>query len=98
MWLLFFTITTKVFSIKIFNNLAKCVAWSPHELNHLISLLPSFLTLKLGFHILSASVRFKSFVETFVVEALHEDIGTIFNLFMFVDLQMAFAMFSLYYA
>ncbi len=38
---------------------------------------------------------FKSFVESFVAKALHEDLGTIFSLFMFVDLQMAFAMFLL---
>jgi hypothetical protein len=40
----------------------------------------------------------KSFVETFVVEAFHEDIWTIYSFLMFVNPQMVFAMFSLCYA
>jgi hypothetical protein len=43
-------------------------------------------------------VGFKSFVELFMANALHEDLGSIFSLFMLVDHQMAFAMFLLCYA
>ncbi len=39
-----------------------------------------------------------SFIESFMAEALHEDLGTIFSLPMFADLQVAFAMLSLCYA
>jgi hypothetical protein len=40
----------------------------------------------------------KSFVELFVVKAFHEDLGTIFNLPMLVDPQVAFVMLLLCYA
>jgi len=36
-------------------------------------------------------------IESFVVKALHEDLGTIFSLLMFINTHMAFAMFSLCY-
>jgi hypothetical protein len=39
----------------------------------------------------------RSFIESFVVEALHEDLGTIFNLHMLANLQATFVMFSLNY-
>jgi hypothetical protein len=41
---------------------------------------------------------FRSFVELFVVKALHYNIGMIFSLPMLEDLQVAFLMFSLCYA
>jgi hypothetical protein len=76
-------------------HLTKCVAWSPHGLNYFISFPPNFLTSNLGFHILGAPVGSKSFVDSFVVKAFHEDLGTISSLPMFVDPQAVFVMPSL---
>jgi len=39
-----------------------------------------------------------SFIELFVVEVFHEDLGTIFSLPMLVDFWVAFAMLLLCYA
>jgi hypothetical protein len=52
----------------------KCVAWSPQRLDHYISLPLNFLILNLGFCILGALVGSTSFVESFVVEEVHEDL------------------------
>jgi hypothetical protein len=78
--------------------LAKCVVWSPQGLDHSISLPFGFFTLTLDFCILGALVGSTSFVESFVVEALHEDLKTISNILMFADFQATFAMFLLCYA
>jgi hypothetical protein len=50
-----------------------------------ISLLLGFFTPDLDFYILGAQVGSKSFIELFMVENLHEDIGTIFSFTMLVD-------------
>jgi hypothetical protein len=39
-----------------------------------------------------------SFVESFVIEVFHEDLGTMFSLPMLVDPHMTFVMFLLCYA
>jgi hypothetical protein len=52
-----------------------------------------FLTLDLSFRILGALMGFRSFVESFVVEALDDDLGMIYNLLMFANFQVDFAMF-----
>jgi hypothetical protein len=70
----------------------KCVAWSLQGLDHFISLPLGFLIFNLGFCILGALMGSTSFVESFVVEALHEDLGTIYNLPMFTNPQEVFAM------
>jgi len=54
--------------------------------------------MNLGFCILGASMGSTSFVESFMAEAVHEDLGTIFSLPMFADSQVVFVMFSLCYA
>jgi Na+-transporting NADH:ubiquinone oxidoreductase subunit NqrD len=41
---------------------------------------------------------FKSFIESFVVEAFHEDMRMIYSLFMLANLEVIFAMFLLCYA
>jgi hypothetical protein len=66
-------------------------------LDHFISLPPGFLIIDLGFHILGALMGSTSFIESFVVEVLHEDLGIIFSFLMLADLQATFAMFSLRY-
>jgi len=76
----------------------KCVTWSPPRLNHSISLLPNFFTPNLGFHILGALMGSTSFVESFEAEVFHENLTTIFSLFLLVDLQAVFGMLSLCYA
>jgi hypothetical protein len=58
--------------------LSKCVAWFPHVINHFILVPFGFFTLDLGFRILGALMRFRSFIESFMVEAFHEDLRTIF--------------------
>ncbi len=68
----------------------KCVVWSPQGLDHSTSLSPRFFTLDSGFHILGAPMGSTSFVESFVANVLHEDLGTIFSLLMFANLQMDF--------
>ncbi len=55
-------------------------------LDHFISFIPGFLIPNLGFHILGTSIGSSSFVESFVTEAFHENLGTIFNLLMFANL------------
>jgi hypothetical protein len=40
----------------------------------------------------------RSFVESFVVEALHEDLGRISSLLMFANLQVVFVLLLLCYA
>jgi hypothetical protein len=65
---------------------SKCVAWSPKMLDHFISFLPGFLIPNLHFHILGTSIGSSSFVESFAIEAFHENLGTIFSLLMFADL------------
>ncbi len=52
----------------------------------------------MGFYILSTPIGYRSFVESFVVKVLHEDLGTIVSLLMFVDPHVIFVMFSLCYA
>ncbi len=91
MWLCFLMIVTKVCYIRAFNATSK-VQFS-HKLYHSISLPPNFLISNLGFHILGALVESRSFVKSFVAKAFHEDLGTISNLPMFVDLQAAFEVF-----
>jgi hypothetical protein len=81
--LVFFMIWARIFNIRFFN------------VNQFISLLFGFLTFDSSFHILGALVGSKSFVKLFVAKALHEDLGTIFNLIMFADLHEVFAMFLL---
>ncbi len=39
-----------------------------------------------------------SFVESFMVEVLHEDLGTIFSFLLLIDYHVAFVMFLLCYA
>ncbi len=58
--------------------------------DHFISLPLGFLTLDSYFHILGALVGSTSFVESFVVEVLREDLGTISNFLMLVNLQATF--------
>jgi hypothetical protein len=89
-------IVTKVCCIRAFNATSK-VRFS-HRLYHFISLPPNFLISNLGFHILGALLGSRSFVKSFVAKAFHEDLGTISNLPMFVDLQAAFEMFLFCYA
>jgi hypothetical protein len=79
-------------------HLVKCVTWSPQGLNHSISLPPNFLTFNLGFHILGAPMGSTSFVKSFVAKVFHEDLMTIFSLFMLIDLQAIFGMLLLCYA
>ncbi len=67
-------------------------------MDHFISLSLDFFTFDLGFGILGAPVGSTSFIESFVVEVLHEDLRKISNLPMFADLWVAFAMLSLCYA
>ncbi len=57
-----------------------------------------FLIPNSGFCILSAPMRSKSFIESFMIKDLHEDLGTISSLLMLATLQAAFAMLSLCYA
>jgi len=76
----------------------KCVALFRQGLDRFISLPCGFFTLDSSFHILGVVVGSKSFIELFMVEVLHEDLGMIFSFPMLVDLQVAFMMLSLYYA
>jgi hypothetical protein len=39
-----------------------------------------------------------SFIESFIVKVIYEDLGTIFNILMFANPQVAFVMLSLCYA
>jgi hypothetical protein len=64
----------------------KCVAWFPQGLDHFISFPLGFLTPDLDFHILGAPMRSISFIESFVVEAFHEDFWTISSLHMLKDI------------
>jgi hypothetical protein len=68
------------------------------RLYHSISFPLGFFALDSSFYILGALVGSTSFVELFVPEALHEDLGTIFSLPMFVNPRVAFAMLLLCYA
>ncbi len=63
----------------------KCVTWFPQGLDHSISLPFNFLIPNSSFRILGALVGSPSFVESFVVEVLHEDFETIFKLPMLTD-------------
>jgi hypothetical protein len=67
-------------------------------LDHFISLPLGFLIPDLGFHILVALVGFTSFIESFVIESFHEDLGTIFSFPILVNLEATFAKFLLHYA
>jgi hypothetical protein len=67
-------------------------------LDHYVSLPLDFLTSNSSFHILGSLMGFTSFVELFMVKALHKDLGTISNHPMFVDPHVTFAMLSLCYA
>ncbi len=40
----------------------------------------------------------RSFVESFMVKVLHEDLGIIFSFFMFINFRAIFTMLLLYYA
>jgi hypothetical protein len=64
---------------------AKCVVWSSQGLDHSISLLPGFFIPNSKFHFWGAPVGSTSFGESFVIKVLHEDLGTIYNLPMFVN-------------
>ncbi len=75
----------------------KCVVCYPQGLDHSISFLPSFLILDLGFRIFDILMGFRSFVELFVIEVFHEDLGTIYNFFMLVNSHVPFVMLSLFY-
>ncbi len=75
----------------------KCVVWFPQGLDHFISLFLNFHIFNLGFHILGTLVGSTSFVELFVTEVLYEDLGTIFNLPVFVNPPVAFVMLLLCY-
>jgi hypothetical protein len=57
-----------------------------------------FLTPNSGFCILSAPMGFKSFIESFMIKDLHENLGTISSLLMLATLQTTFARLSLRYA
>ncbi len=63
----------------------KCVVWFLQGLDHFISFLFGFFTFDWGFHILGAPMRSTSFVESFVAEVLHKDLGTIFNFLMLTE-------------
>jgi hypothetical protein len=76
----------------------KSITWSPQGSDHSISLFHDFLTFNSGFRILGPLVGSTSFVETFVVEVLHEDLGIMFSFLMFANLHVAFVMFLLCYA
>jgi hypothetical protein len=81
----FFTIIVGFLTLRLLVQLMKCVTWSPHGLDHFISFLLGFLTPNLNFHILGAPVGSRSFIESFVDEVFHEDLGTISSLHMLVD-------------
>jgi hypothetical protein len=68
------------------------------KVDHFISLLLGFLIFNSSFCIFGRTMGSTSFVELFVAKALHEDLGTISSLLMFVDPHVAFVMLSLYYA
>jgi hypothetical protein len=72
----FLRLEQKFSALGLLVQLTKCVVWSPQGLDHFISLLLGFFTLNLGFCILGALVGSKSFIESFMLEALHEDLGT----------------------
>jgi hypothetical protein len=76
----------------------KCVVWSPQGLDHFISLVLGFVTLDLTFCILGTLMGSKSFVELFVVEVLHEDLGMISSFPMLINRYATFTMFLVYYA
>ncbi len=78
--------------------LTKCVDQSPQGLNQFISLLPCFLALESGLNILSVLVGSLPFVESFISEVHQENFSSNVSLPMFVDLQVAFAMFLFCYA
>jgi hypothetical protein len=59
---------------------------------------PSFLIPNSCFRILGALVISTSFVESFVVEVFHEDIGMMFSLLMVANPRVAFVMFLSCYA
>jgi hypothetical protein len=61
----------------------KCVVWYPQGVGLFYIIFSLFLTLDLSFHILGALMGFRSFVESFVIEAFHDDLGMIYNLPMF---------------
>jgi hypothetical protein len=75
---------------------AKCVAWSPKGLDNFISFPPSFLTPDSSFYILGTPIRSISFVESFVVEAFHENFGMISSLLMFAIFLLCCAQHSSY--
>ncbi len=59
--------------------LAKCIVGFPQGLDDFVSLFPGFFTPNLSFSILGTHVRSKSFVESFMANILHEDLGMVFN-------------------
>ncbi len=59
----------------------KCVAWFLQRFDHFISLPFGFLIFDSCFHTLGALMGSTSFV----VEALHKDLGMIFNFLMLAD-------------
>jgi hypothetical protein len=63
----------------------KCVAWFLQRFDHFISLPFGFLIFDSCFHTLGALMGSTSFVESFVVEALHKDLRMIFNFLMLAD-------------
>jgi hypothetical protein len=66
-------------------------------LDHFISLPFGFFIPDLGFHILVALVGSTSFIESFMIDFFHEDLGTIFSFLILVNLEATFAMFLLHY-
>ncbi len=61
----------------------KCVVFQ--GLDHFISFPLGFLNLNSGFRIFGAKMKFTSFVESFMVEAFHEDFKMISKLFMLAN-------------
>jgi hypothetical protein len=61
----------------------KCVVFQ--GLDHFISFPLGFLILNSGFGIFGAKVKFTSFVESFMVEAFHENFKMIYKLLMLAN-------------
>ncbi len=74
---LLYVIAGRVINIRFFSAASEHVVWSFWGLDHYISLSLGFFTIASNFCILGAPVGSTSFVESFVVEVLHEDLGTI---------------------
>ncbi len=84
-----FMIVIRVINIKAFSVTSE--VWSPKGLDDFISFPPSFLTPNSSSHILGTPIRSISFIELFVVEAIHENFGMIFSLLMFAIFLLCYA-------